>query len=97
MLSQTIRLGNSFSALHPRQVILFGSRAQSKAPEESDIDLFICLEDDHWLAPLGNSARAGEVLNLFRHRQVSISNNVRGNGSVKPSMNWLFWNTHHLT
>lgn len=58
--------------LHPRQVILFGSQAQSKGGEDSDIDLLICLDDDHPLARLRKSERAGEVLNLFRYRSFGL-------------------------
>lgn len=60
------------SSLHPRQVILFGSRAQGDAGKGSDIDLFICLDDIHPLAHLRRSERAGKVLDLFRYRSFGL-------------------------
>ena len=64
--------GRIVSVLHPRQVILFGSQAHSKGGEDSDIDLLICLDDDHRLARLRKSERAEEVLNLFRYRSFGL-------------------------
>jgi uncharacterized protein len=60
------------ASLHPRQVILFGSQVQGKTGRGSDIDLLVCLDDDHPLARLRRSERAGEVLNLFRYRSFGL-------------------------
>jgi len=37
---------NRLQALNPYKVILFGSHANGKANEDSDVDLFIVLKDD---------------------------------------------------
>jgi predicted nucleotidyltransferase len=58
--------------VHPSQVILFGSRIKDRAGRGSDIDLLICLDDDHPLARLRRSERSGEVLNLFRYRSFGL-------------------------
>ncbi len=60
------------AALHPRQVILFGSQISGISRHGSDIDLLICLEDGHRLASLSSSQRASEVLNLFRYRSFGL-------------------------
>lgn len=64
------------SALHPRQVILFGSQArshkQAKTGRGSDIDLLICLQDNHPLARMRRNERAAEVLDLFRFRSFGL-------------------------
>lgn len=60
------------SELNPLQVILFGSQAQGKAEINSDVDLLICLDNDHPMAALRKSERAGKVLNLFRYRSFGL-------------------------
>ena len=59
-------------ALHPRQVILFGSRARGKTGSGSDIDLFIQVDDQHPLAELSRRERASKVLDLFRYRSFGL-------------------------
>jgi predicted nucleotidyltransferase len=54
--------------LHPNQVILFGSQATGEASKDSDIDLFIRLDDAHDLADLTQRQRASQVLDFFRYR-----------------------------
>jgi len=60
------------SELNPLQVILFGSQVQGKAEINSDVDLLICLDNDHPMAALRKSERAGKVLNLFRYRSFGL-------------------------
>lgn len=60
------------SHLNPRQVILFGSQARGNSVEDSDIDLLVCLDNDHPLAQLRGVERAGEVLDLFRYRSFGL-------------------------
>ena len=47
-------------AIHPRQIILFGSQARSDAGPHSDIDLLIVHESD-----LGRPQRYAQVRRLF--------------------------------
>jgi uncharacterized protein len=60
------------SALNPLQIILFGSQAWGDAEKSSDIDLLICLDDEHPMADLTKRERAGKVLNLFRYRSFGL-------------------------
>ncbi len=53
-------------------MILFGSQARRRAAQDSDIDLFICLDNDHPFASLRRSERAIQVLNLFRYRSFGL-------------------------
>ena len=75
------------SNMHPRQVILFGSQVQGKVGKESDIDLLICLDDDHPLAGLRRSERAGEVLDLFRYRSFGLDVIVLTHSEVRELQN----------
>lgn len=62
--------------VHPRSVILFGSQAQSQAKggrtQESDVDLFILLDDRHPLAQLPRRERSHHLLELFRYRSFGL-------------------------
>ena len=71
------------SSLQPRRVILFGSQAQGQASRGSDIDLLICLDDDHSLARLPRRERTGEVFNLFRYRSFGLDVIVLTQSEVK--------------
>jgi predicted nucleotidyltransferase len=59
-------------SIQPRQVVLFGSQARGKVRQDSDIDLLICLDDDHPLACLPQGDRAAEILDLFRYRSFGL-------------------------
>lgn len=71
------------SALNPRQIFLFGSRSQGEAERSSDIDLLVCLDNNHPLADLRKSARAGKVLDLFRYRSFGLDVIVLTLGEVQ--------------
>lgn len=58
--------------IKPRRVILFGSQANKKAEKSSDIDLLICLDDEHPIAEMRRSERAVKVLDLFRYRSFGL-------------------------
>ena len=64
-------------------MILFGSQVHAKANMGSDIDLLICLDDDHPLARLRRSQRAGEILNLFRYRSFGLDIIVLTQGEIQ--------------
>ncbi|MEJ2596889.1 MAG: nucleotidyltransferase domain-containing protein [Anaerolineales bacterium] len=71
------------SSLQPLQVILFGSQAQASADSASDIDLLVCLDNQHPLAHLSRRDRSGEVLNLFRFRSFGLDVIVLTQGEVQ--------------
>jgi predicted nucleotidyltransferase len=54
--------------LHPRKIILFGSRANGTATPDSDIDLLVVLDDKHPLASIKRRDRFGAIQDLFQHR-----------------------------
>ena len=75
------------SSLHPRRVILFGSQAHGQARGGSDIDLFICLDDDHPFAHMRRNERAGKVLDLFRYRSFGLDVIVLTRTEVQDLLN----------
>ena len=71
------------AGMQPSRIILFGSQARADARKTSDIDLLVCLDDDHPLAPLRRSERACAVLNLFRYRSFGLDVIVLTEGEIR--------------
>ena len=59
-------------AVKPRRIILFGSQARGGEKSDSDIDLFIQIEDHHPLASSKRRDRSGYVLRLFPYRSFGL-------------------------
>ena len=58
--------------LSPRQILLFGSYANGKANQDSDIDLLVILDNHHTLAPFTHRERSQKLLDLFRYRSFGL-------------------------
>lgn len=59
----TARIVEQFN---PQRVILFGSRARGEAGPDSDIDLFVELEDDLGKRPLDRAVEVRSIFGLHR-------------------------------
>ncbi len=69
--------------LQPEKIILFGSRAKGTASPESDIDLFLILNDKHPYAVLRRIDRFGSVLKLFHYRSFGLDAMVLTESEIK--------------
>ena len=73
------------AALHPRRIILFGSRARGEARSYSDIDLFVEIDDDCGMSPL---RRAQVVHGLFPRRLWSLDVVVYTSDEIEKFQTW---------
>ncbi len=64
--------GSDHPAAASQPGILFGSQATGEASKDSDIDLFIRLDDAHDLTGLSRRQRASQVLDSFRYRWLGL-------------------------
>ncbi|MFQ5628613.1 MAG: nucleotidyltransferase domain-containing protein [bacterium] len=67
----------------PDKIILFGSCATKNTFTDSDIDLFIVLNDHHPFSSKKRHERMGELLELFRYRSFALNSIVMTNSEIK--------------
>ncbi len=72
--------------IHPQKVILFGSHQKGSAARDSDLDLFVIIDDDHRLAQLKRRDRYSQILRLFRYKGFGLDVIVLTDREVKKMM-----------
>ena len=70
-------------AFDPQKIILFGSQSKGTAQRNSDLDLFVIIDDENTLASLKRRDRYAQILRLFRHKGFGLDVIVFTNKEVR--------------
>lgn len=68
---------------HPQKIILFGSQSKGTAIKDSDLDLFVIIDDANSLASLKQRDRYVQILRLFPHKGFGLDAIVLTDHEVK--------------